>query len=80
MAEGISLKDLLDEKKGKNVTTLSFEQGLKLLDELVSSVESGTLPLDKAVLSYEKGVQLVNHLRGLLGGAEEKLKVLQGPK
>jgi exodeoxyribonuclease VII small subunit len=77
MGKGITLKDFLEEDIEKRLPDLSFEQGLKLLEELVASVESGSLPLDKAVLSYEKGVGLVNHLRGLLAGAEQKLKVLK---
>lgn len=77
MSETVTLKDFLDGKKEKALAGLSFEQAIKLLEELVSGVESGTLPLDKAILSYEKGVNLVTHLRSLLAGAEEKLKVLQ---
>ena len=78
MAKSLSLKDLLtDDEAGKKVGELSFEAGIKLLEELVEKVESGSLPLDKAVTSYEKGVALVSHLRGQLSGAEEKLKVLQ---
>ena len=80
MVETITIKDLIEGKKEKDLTTLSFEQGLKLLDELVSSVETGNLPLDKSILVYEKGVKLVQHLRSLLSGAEEKLKVLQNPQ
>jgi exodeoxyribonuclease VII small subunit len=56
---------------------LSFEEGIKLLERLVQSVEAGALPLEKAVTSYEKGVRLVQHLRSQLSGAEQKLKVLQ---
>ena len=77
MNDNIALKDLFNGKKEIDLSTLSFEQSLKLLEELVASVESGSLPLDKAILSYEKGVQLVNQMRTLLSGAEEKLKVLQ---
>jgi exodeoxyribonuclease VII small subunit len=79
MKKGIALDELLGASETKAaLADLNFEGGLKLMEELVSKVESGTLPLDKAILSYEKGVQLVAHLRGLLAGAEEKLKVLQG--
>ena len=79
MSKNITLKELLEENGEKRLEQVGFEQGLKLLEELVSSVESGALPLEKAVVSYEKGVQLVEYLRGLLSGAEEKLKVLQRP-
>lgn len=73
----ISLNDLLTKESLEDaLKTLSFEDGLKLLEELVSKVEAGSLSLDKAVLSYEKGALLIDHLRTLLSGAEEKLKIL----
>lgn len=59
------------------IQSLSFEQGLKLLEELVAIVESGSLPLDRAVTSYERGTALLQHLRGQLSGAEERLRILQ---
>lgn len=79
MKDQITLEVLLSEKEKdleKRLGELSFEGGLKLLEELVTRVESGTLPLEQAILSYERGVSLVAKLRGLLAGAEEKLKVL----
>lgn len=68
---------LLGTASPDGVKQLQFEEALKLLESLVGSVESGTLPLEKAVCAYEQGVVLVEHLRGLLSGAEEKLKLLQ---
>jgi exodeoxyribonuclease VII small subunit len=74
----VTLKDILaDEGSTARFSEVSFEDGLKILEELVEKVESGTLPLDKSVLSYEKGVMLIEHLRKQLSGAEAKLKVLQ---
>jgi exodeoxyribonuclease VII small subunit len=64
------------EVKDEVLATLSFEQALKLLEEVVTAVESGTLPLDQSIGSYEKGTVLVQHLRSLLSGAEEKLRIL----
>ena len=73
-----SLNDLLAmDDVDKGLKEVGFEQGLKLLEELVTKVETGALPLDKAVLSYEKGVGLIQKLRGLLSGAEEKLRELK---
>ena len=77
MAESLSLKDLLADEGEKKVAEVSFEGGLKLLEELVGKVESGSLPLDKAILSYERGVSLITHLRGVLKGAEQKLQTLK---
>lgn len=76
-AGGVTLEALIKGTIGvKEIEALSFEQALALLEEVVTSVESGTLPLDQAVGSYERGTQLVQHLRKLLSGAEEKLRVL----
>jgi exodeoxyribonuclease VII small subunit len=78
MAKKIDLKELLEAKDGeKIIEDLSFEDGLRILEELVSKLESGGLSLDGAVASYEKGSKLVEKLRALLTGAEEKLKILQ---
>jgi exodeoxyribonuclease VII small subunit len=77
MADSLNLKDLLADEGEKKVAEVSFEGGLKLLEELVGKVESGSLPLDKAILSYERGVSLITHLRGVLKGAEQKLQTLK---
>ena len=77
-SKDLSLNDLLAmDDIDKGLKEVGFEQGLKLLEELVTKVETGALPLDKAVLSYEKGVGLIQKLRGLLSGAEEKLRELK---
>jgi exodeoxyribonuclease VII small subunit len=73
----VTLEALLSgEVSEDQVNALSFEQALKLLEEVVTSVESGSLPLDRAIGSYERGTSLIKHLRKLLSGAEEKLRVL----
>lgn len=74
----ITIKDLLTKDNVKPLLKeINFEKGMKLLEELVSQVESGTLPLDVAVSSYERGALLIAHLRDLLKGAEAKLEVLK---
>jgi exodeoxyribonuclease VII small subunit len=73
----VTLEGLLSgDISAAQVSELSFEQALKLLEEVVVSVESGSLPLDRAIGSYEKGTHLIQQLRKLLSGAEEKLRVL----
>ena len=78
----VKLEDLLlesdaPEKISDKIAALSFEQGLSLLDELVKGVESGSLTLDRSILSYERGSLLIEHLKKKLTGAEEKLRVLE---
>lgn len=77
----LTVEQLLSEEVDqRSIAQLPFEQGLKLLEEVVASVESGALPLERAILSYERGAELLQHLRRLLSGAEEKLRVLSaGP-
>jgi exodeoxyribonuclease VII small subunit len=73
----ISLEDIMQGRvTTEQVAKLSFEEALTLLEGVVAAVESGSLPLDQAIGSYERGTQLVQHLRALLSGAEEKLRVL----
>ena len=74
----ITIESLLSDKiTQEHISAASFEDGIKLLEEVVGAVEAGALPLEKAIGAYEKGSLLVNHLRRLLSGAEEKLRVLQ---
>jgi len=73
----ISLEDIMQGRvTTEQVAKLSFEEALTLLEGVVAAVESGSLPLDQAIGSYERGTHLVQHLRALLSGAEEKLRVL----
>ena len=80
MAKELTLKDLVESEGNPDLSNLAFEKGLKLLEELVQGVESGSLPLEKSIKAYERGAQLMSHLKGLLEGAEQKLKVLQPGK
>lgn len=78
MGKAVTLKELLAaEDPSPLLETVSFEDGLRLLDELVQKVESGSLPLETAIHSYEKGGKLIERLRSLLSGAEEKLQLFQ---
>lgn len=79
MDTAIDLKAFLSEEGEKKVAQLSFEQGLKLLEALVTEVETGKLSLEHSVLSYERGVRLIGHLRQILSGAEQKIQKLQRP-
>ena len=78
MAKAVTIETLLGgDISVEQLKGLTFEQALKLLEDVVGGVESGNLPLDRAINSYEKGTALITHLRGLLSGAEEKLRMLQ---
>lgn len=73
----ISVENVMNGEVGiEQIQTLRFEDALELLESVVSAVESGNLPLDQSIGAYEKGTELVGHLRALLSKAEEKLRVL----
>ena len=79
MAKELTIKELVDAESNPDFAGLAFEKGLKLLEELVQGVESGSLPLEKSIRAYERGAVLMNYLKSLLEGAEQKLQVLQQP-
>lgn len=73
----ITLEDVMQGRVGlPEISKLTFEDALMLLEGVVAAVESANLPLDQAIGSYERGTELVQHLRALLAGAEEKLRTL----
>ena len=55
---------------------LSFEAGLTELESVVKQLESGDLPLEKALELFEKGVQLSEACRRQLEEAETRVEIL----
>ncbi len=77
MEKNINIEGLLKQDFDKIKAKISFETGTELLEELIQKVESGELPLEQAVASYELGTKLHQHLKGLLGDAEKKLEIIK---
>ena len=57
-------------------STTGFEAGLNELEAVVRQLESGDLPLEKALALFEKGVQLSEACRKQLEEAETKVEIL----
>jgi exodeoxyribonuclease VII small subunit len=55
---------------------ISFEAGLTELESVVKQLESGDLPLEKALELFEKGVQLSESCRKQLEEAETRVEIL----
>lgn len=55
---------------------LSFEAGLSELESVVKQLESGDLPLERALELFEKGMQLSENCRKQLEEAETRVEVL----
>ena len=55
---------------------LSFETGLQQLEGIVKEMESGDLPLERALELFEKGMKLSEQCRKQLEEAETRVEVL----
>ena len=56
--------------------TLTFEQALSKLEEIVKELESGEAPLDESMKLFEEGVGMVRACTEMLETAEKKVKKL----
>ena len=55
---------------------ISFEKTLKQLEQIVQELESGNLPLEKAMKKFEEGVKLSKFCSEKLDETEKKISVL----
>jgi exodeoxyribonuclease VII small subunit len=56
--------------------TLTFEQAMARLEEIVRLLESGELSLDETVRLYEEGQRLRQFCEGKLNEAEKRIKMV----
>ncbi len=57
-------------------TPLSYEAALQELEQLVSRLESGELPLEQLLTGYQRGAELLAYCRDKLAAVEGQIKVL----
>ena len=55
---------------------LNLEKALKDLETIVEDLESGDLPLDKAMKKFEDGIKLTRNCQAALKDAEQKVEIL----
>ena len=55
---------------------ISFEKSLKQLEEIVQELESGDMPLEKAMKKFEEGVKLSKYCSEKLDETEKKISIL----
>ena len=53
-----------------------FEQALAELESLVERLERGDLPLDEALKTFERGVELTRQCQAALKAAQQKVEIL----
>ena len=55
----------------------TYEEALAELEQLVGRMESGALPLDSLLASYQRGAQLLQFCRTRLEAVEQQVKLLE---
>jgi len=55
---------------------LTFEGALEKLEQIVSQIEQGKVPLEKSIERYAEGIKLLKHCRAILQTAEKKIQLL----
>jgi exodeoxyribonuclease VII small subunit len=63
---------------GDSEATLTFEEALERLEQIVAHLEEGQAGLSETLEKYEAGVKLVRQCHELLGQAERKIEILSG--
>lgn len=57
-------------------TKPTFEKAINDLEKIVKALESGDLPLEKALEKFEAGIKLSRHCGELLDEAEKRVTLL----
>ena len=55
---------------------VNLEKSLKHLEQIVDELESGDLPLEKAMQRFEEGIKLTRTCQTALKDAEQKVDIL----
>ena len=63
-------------RKASRAESLSFEQTLDRLEDVVDKLETGEAGLDQSLKLYEDGVKMLDRCHGMLERAEKKIQQL----
>ncbi|THF60600.1 exodeoxyribonuclease VII small subunit [Pseudothauera rhizosphaerae] len=56
----------------------NFESAVTELEAIVREMESGDLPLERALECYQRGVGLLKFCQHMLAQAEDRVRILEG--
>ena len=54
----------------------TFEQAMKQLEQIVQDLDSGDMPLEKAIKTFEEGIQLSKFCSEKLDETEKRITIL----
>jgi exodeoxyribonuclease VII small subunit len=54
----------------------TFEQAMKQLEQIVQELESGDIPLEKAIQKFEEGIELSKFCSEKLDESEKRITIL----
>ena len=60
-----------------SIAAMSFEEAMAALEQVVSALEKGEVPLEQSIALYERGAALKAHCAGKLKDAEEKVELIR---
>ena len=58
------------------MSSKTFEQAMERLEKIIQELESGELPLEKAMNKFEEGIELTRFCSRKLDETEEKINIL----
>jgi exodeoxyribonuclease VII small subunit len=61
----------------KPIAEMSFEEAMAALEQVVSQLERGDVPLEQSIALYERGAALRRHCADKLRLAEEKVELIR---
>ena len=64
---------MADSASSPPITSMSFEQALGELEQIVQRLEQGKIPLEDAINAYERGAALKQHCEAKLREAKERV-------
>ena len=68
------------DKTAADISSLTFEDALRALEEVVRKLESGEVPLDDSISLYERGEALRKHCQARLDAAQARIeRIVTGP-
>ena len=54
----------------------NFEMAMKQLEQIVQDLETGDMPLEKAIKKFEEGIQISKYCSGKLDESEKRITLL----